>query len=337
VGSSDYTPIALAALALGAIAFWLIVVASGTHTYLGSIAANTGGGLIDVITGSNTTRALFTSGSEVAPLWERGLSIVSVAITLIALVIGAQAIWKGRRVRPWLLALLGLGLLYPLLLPLRFVASAAETANRSAEFLYLGVGAILAIAALALRPRWRVGPGAIEAAIAIFSLLLIAGGVAVSWQYSSRLPQDPASAAVPYELSTRAIAADRWAANNLGPDHRFASDLLNRLGLATYGAQRPLYAPDDGISAWQVMAARRVDPSVREAIEAGGVEYVMSEQKLHDGVPQDGYYFDRGEPRAGLYQKPISKAIIDKFDRTGGAARLYDNGEQQIYDVSGLP
>lgn len=337
-GSPDaYAPLGLAALAVAAIAVWLTTVASITGQYLGSIAASTGRGVFDVITGASAARGLFSASSaEVAPTWERALGIAAVGVTLLALAYAAVLIWRRRRRRPLMLALLPLALVYPLLLPLRFIGSAAETANRSTEFLFLGLGAVLASGAFELRARRRTAGRLGAGLVAALSALVVCGGVAVSWQYSERLPQDASRRSVPYELNARAIAADRWAAANLGPDRRFATDFLDQLGIATYGRGRPLYAPKDGVSAWQVMEPPSVDAAVRRAIRRGHVEYVLVERRLSDGVPASGFYFDKGEPGAGKHKRPIAPATLAKFERTPGASLLYDNGEQQIYAVGGL-
>jgi hypothetical protein len=333
----EYLPLGLAVLALVAIGVWLLAVAPITSQYLGSIASSTGEGLFNVLTGAGVTRKLFTSGAEVAPIWERVLSIASVALTLLAIVFAAILIWKRRRVTPLMLAPLLLALAYPLLLPLRFIASAAETANRSSEFLFLGVGAVLSAAAVALRARGASRIGRLSAGgVVCFSVIVLLGGLAVSWQYSERLPQDEATATVPYQLGATAISADQWAAASLGPGHRFASDFLDHLGLATYGRQRTLWAPVDRVSAWQIMAPASVDPAVRRAIRQGGIEYVLIERRLSDGIPAVGYYFDKGEPGAGDFTRPLEAGTLAKFDRVSGVSRLYDNDREQIYAVTAL-
>ena len=171
---------------------------------------------------------------------------------------------------------------------------------------------------------------------AALAALIVAGGVAVSWQYSERLPQASTLPGVPYELGPQALSADGWAAAYLGPGHRFATDFLDHLGLAAYALERPLYAPADHVSAWQVLAPEKVDPAVRAAIREGRVEYVMVERRLNEGIPTSGFYFDKGEPDARKRTIPISAATLAKFDHTPGASRVYDNGEQQIYEVTGL-
>src|SRR5262249_51381953 len=157
---------------------------------------------------------------------------------------------------PLMLALLAIAIVYPLLLPLRFIGSAAETANRSAEFLFLGLGAVLAVAGIALRMRRPTSP-VLGAVLATLAVIVVAGGVAVSWQYSERLPQDPSARDVPHETTGSALAAYEWSASALGRGRRFASDFVNHLGLAAYGLQRPLYAPEDHVSAWQIMLPPR--------------------------------------------------------------------------------
>ncbi len=329
--SVAFNPAPFAGLALLAIGIWLATVAPITSQYLGSIASNTGHGLFDVLTGASPTRSLFKAGATAPPTWERALSIFSVLLTLGAMAWGALVIWRARRLRPLMLAPLALALLYPLLLPLRFIGSAAETANRSTEFVFAGVGVVVAVALLQarLRPRLQVAPGARAGLAAALATVIVLGGVAVSWQYSERLPESRAAAAVPYELGAQAVAADHWADRTLGPGRRFASDFLDHLGLATYGRQRPLWAPTDGVSAWEIMAPMNVDALVRGAIRDGRVEYVLVDEALTRGVPASGFYFDKGEPLSGMYAQPLSAAGLLKFDHAYGVSRIYDNGRQQ--------
>jgi hypothetical protein len=174
------------------------------------------------------------------------------------------------------------------------------------------------------------------AALAALAVIVVAGGVAVSWQYSERLPQNPRALEVPHETTNSALAAYEWSASELGRGRRFASDFINHLGLAAYGLQRPLYAPDDHVSAWQIMLPPTVAEGVRNAIAAGRVEYVMVDRRLSQGIPASGFYFDKGEPGAGALTRPISATVLGKFDRVPGASRVYDNGVQQIYAVSAL-
>ncbi len=332
----EYSPHRLAALALVAIGIWLSAVATVTGQYLGSIASSTGEGLFNVITGASATRTLFTSGTQVAPAWERALSIGAVLITLLGLAFGAYVIWRRRREHALMFAPLVLALAYPLLLPLRFIGGAAETANRSTEFLFLGLAAVLATSAVTLRARETRHRWTATAGVAVLTGIVVLGGVAVSWQYSERLPEAAPVRGAPYELSAQAISADLWAAQNLGRGRRFASDFLNHLGLAAYGEERPLYAPLDGASAWQIMLARHVDAAVSAALSQGDVEYVLAERSLSDGVPASGFYYDKGEPEAGRQKRPIPPAVVGKFDHTVGASRVYDNGKEQIYSVGAL-
>jgi hypothetical protein len=332
----EYAPVGLALVAMGAVGAWLAFVAPITGQYLGSIASSTGRGLFDVVTGASSTRALFTSGAQVAPAWERVLSVGSVGLTLLVLAIAAVAIWRRRRDNPLMLAPLLLAVGYPLLLPLRFIGSAAETANRSTEFLFLGLGAVLALVGIGLRPGRGERAALYRGGAAIACALVVLGGVAVSWQYSERLPQDASAARPPYELTAQAIDADRWAATRLGSGHRFVSDFLDRLGLATYGQQRTLFAPVDGPSAWEVLEPPRINAHVRDAIRRGRIEFVMVDRRLSSGIPTSGWYFDRGEPEAGRFKAPIAAGTLGKFDGSPRVSRLYDNGEQQIYDVAAL-
>jgi hypothetical protein len=84
------------------------------------------------------------------------------------------------------------------------------------------------------------------------------------------------------------------------------------------------------------MLPPRVSGEVRDAIAAGHVEFVMVDRRLSQGIPASGFYFDKGEPGAGAFTRPISAAVLGKFDGVSGASRVYDNGVQQIYAVRAL-
>jgi hypothetical protein len=335
---SDYWPLGMAGLAAAAIGAWLAAFAPITGQYLGSIASSTSSGLFNVITGASAARKLFTSGAQVAPTWERMLGIGAVGLTLLGLGVAAWLVWRRRRATPMLLVPLALALLYPMLLPLRFIGSAAETANRSTEFLYLGVGTMLAVAVVELCSRGPTRRRLVAmVAGALLSAAVVLGGVAVSWQYSERLPQERQARTIPYELGAQALAADQWAREDLGGGRRFASDFLDHLGLATYGAQRPLWAPVDHVSAYELMAPRSFTADARRVVAAGRIEYALVDDRLVYGVPASGFYFDKGEPGTkALVRRPLSPRSLQKFARARGVSRVYDNGRQQIYAVGGL-
>jgi hypothetical protein len=334
---SEYSPWRLALLAVLAIGVWLAGFAPVTGQYLGSIAASTGGGLFNVITGASATRKLFAGGGVVAPAWERLLGLAAVGVTLLGLAAAAWLLWRRRRTSPLMLAPLLLALCYPALLPLRFIGSAAETSNRSTEFLYLGVGSLLSVAAFELRARAVGHTRRIGAALAcVLSVIVFLGGVTVSWQYAERLPQDRAKAAVPYELGPGARSADEWAEQTLGPGRRFASDFLDHLGLATYGRQRTLWAPVDHVSAWELMAPTSIEHLARRAVALGRIEYALVEDRLVDGLPTSGFYFDKGEPGSVERKLPLDPRSLTKFAHARGVSRVYDNGEQQIYAVGAI-
>ncbi|HEY1833048.1 MAG TPA: hypothetical protein VGG08_01320 [Solirubrobacteraceae bacterium] len=333
----EYSPLRLTLLAVCAIGVWLVGFAPVTGQYLGSIAASTGGGLFNVITGASATRKLFSGGGVVAPAWERLLGLAAVGLTLLGLAVATWLLWRRRRSQPLMLAPLLLALCYPALLPLRFIGSAAETSNRSTEFLYLGVGSLLSVAVFELRGRFAGRARAFGATVVCaLSVVVFLGGVTVAWQYAERLPQDRAAAAIPYEIGASARSADEWTEHELGPGHRFASDFLDHLGLATYGRQRTLWAPVDHVSAWELMAPTRVEHLVRRAVALGRIEYALVEDRLVDGVPASGFYFDKGEPGSIGRTLPLDPRALDKFAHAPGVSRVYDNGEQQIYAVGAL-
>lgn len=326
-------PIAQSFMAVIAVSAWDTFVPL-TGQYLGGVFSVAGQGTLDVVTGHGGTRRLFATGASVTPMWERYLGLVSVALLLLALPIGLRTSWR-RYIRvPLGLIAMGLALAYPVLLPLRFVNAAQETANRTSEYVYVGLGLVVATAAVAFDSVRRQAPRRI--AIAVLVILIFGGGVTVSWQYSQRLSPPAREAGAPDALDHEATTAATWTLGALGPGRRFATDLVDRLALATYGRQRPLWAPSDGASSWQILLPPRVDRQVRAAVSRGHVEFVLVQRRLSTGIPSGGDYFDKNEPLSAGRRDPLSPAVLAKFDGVRGVDRLFDSGDIQIYRVAAL-
>ncbi len=87
-------------------------------------------------------RQLFESSATgvSSPLWERLVAFGAVGLILLVLPFGFWRIWKKYRDNPLVLTLAAAALLYPVSLAFRLTRAGWEAANRSSEFLFLGVG-----------------------------------------------------------------------------------------------------------------------------------------------------------------------------------------------------
>ena len=323
-------PVALLVLTVTLTVVWLVTAAPGTFSYVGGIFSAAGSGIVHVLTGQGGTRQLFVSGASAPPVWERIVSYASVAALLLALLITLRPAIRTLRAVP--LATVGvlLAVSYPFLLPLRFVGAAQETANRSVEWAFLGLGLVIAMGAIAWmgvehRRRTVLMTG--------FLLLVFIGGVTVSWQYSEQLPPSKMYSGVPNDVDSQAASAATWTAAVLGVNRRFASDQIDDLALATYGYQRILWRGVDGVSAWQIFLPNTLTPAVVDAVRRGHVQYLLVQSRLTRGIPSSGIYFNKGEPDSGKRRAPLSPASLTKFDYADGVSRLLDTGDIRVYDV----
>jgi hypothetical protein len=67
-------------------------------------------------------------------------------------------------------------------------------------------------------------------------------------------------------------------------------------------------------------------------IRALRVQYVIADYRMTTQLPAEGSYFDR-DPLAGLYGRPLPRAVLSKFDAAPGVTRSFDDGKIVVYDV----
>ena len=253
------------------------------------------------------------------------------AVLLVALAWAIRPALRRYRTVPLGAVLLLLAVLYPLVLPLRLVSAAQETSNRSSEYVFAGLGLVISTAVvLVLARRARRRATLLAAAL---TMLVIVGGVAVSWQYSEQLPVRASYRGVPNTVDFEAASAADWTRAALGTGNRFASDELDTLALATYGQQRTLWSDTDGASAWQIFLPATVTDQVVSAVRRSRVRYVLVQRRLSRGIPSGGVYYDKGEPGSANRRTPLPLSTLQKFDFATGVNRVFDNGDIQVYDV----
>lgn len=326
-----YAPVGLAIFAVAAAVLWAIFEARLTGRYLRAIFSQAGAGVATAAGGGGGTRKLFAAGTMVPPRWEQLLSLAAVAILLLALMMAFRTAARRYRSVPLGLIALGLAAAYPISLPLRLVSAAQETANRSSEYVFAGLGVVIGTTLVAFLAR-RGGRWLSLTAAGLATVVFI-GGVTVSWQYSEQLPPNVESRGVPNTVDFEAARAAEWSLEALGRGNRFATDQIDKLALDTYGRQRTLTTLRDGVSSWQILLPPDVSSAVVDAIHRGKVSYVLVQRLLSRGIPSGGVYFDKGEPGAADRTRAISAATLGKFDRAEGVNRIFDSGDIQIYDV----
>jgi hypothetical protein len=286
-----------------------------------------------VASGRSPPRGLYVAnGGLAAPVWERVTGFAAVLVLLAALA-AALRLLRGR-LTPLVSVLLLVALVYPISLPLRLVPDGQEIANRTSEFVFIGLALTTATAVLALdgRPFRAARPLAVAAVVVVFL-----GGVTASWAFYIRTPPPETPRGVPLVVGQEHITVAVWARDNLGPDQRFVSDLLSRLALGSYGEEHTVTAASDRVRIWSIFFPVRFDAGVLRDLRRAGVSYLVVDRRLSRGVPANtGIYFDSGERPGTGRPAPIPPASLGKFDGVPGISRVYDSGNIQVYDVRAL-
>jgi hypothetical protein len=329
-GGRAETAWGLAVFALAACAVWLVYVAPATDHYLTTIFQQTYEGVRDAITGHGETRQLFESDEgRQAALWERAIGLGSVVLIALALPFGLRRVWQRRRSAPLVIVLGVLAVAYLATLPLRLVPSAWETANRAADFLFVGVSLTVALACVGLwrsgraRWAWRVG-------LPIFVAVTVVGGVVAGWPPTVRLSQPYRALIGDREVEPQGVSLARWAGATIGPDRRFVAAESDARLLLAHG-QLPRLGKNDSATGG-LLDDPELTPAQVESIRENQLSFVVVDRREVADDNMAGYFFSpKGAPLLGL-DGPIPDELWSKFERPG-VDRIFDSGDIVVYDV----
>lgn len=328
---TEAPPIAAAAFGAAAAGAWLLLAAPQTIGYLVVILR---GGLLQIlqiIEGRIGVRPLFTDRSGlVAPAAERAVGFLGTLLTLAALPAGLWTILRRGRARPLTLTLGLVALAYPASLVLRLTTAGAEAANRLNAFTFVGVAFVIASWGASIGVR-RIA-AAPRVLLAGASVIVFAGGVIAAFPPWQRLPYPYRAAADTRSFtSTEGVDAAQWTQDHLGPHRAFVADRTNRQLLGTYGYQDMAVEPPSGDI---LLSTQSVMP--RQLIAQLHIDYVLVDRRLSTAVPLvDGYVWI-GENGGVPWTAPLDPAALAKFDTWSDASRVFDSGDIQIYDVTGI-
>lgn len=327
----------VALLAVGLTVGWTLLVASATIDYLAPVLSATLAETLRLLTGELDPRELFVSrGGAIAPLWERLVGSASAAVVLLLLPLGLLIAWARHRTNPLVVALALVACAYPLTLLARFTSVGAEAASRTPEFLFIGIGLVIALGLARFSYRGRLGATQLATAGVLVALLAV-GGVLTGMPPWARLPGPYLVSADSRSIEPEGLAAAGWAQAVLGPDNHFVADRVNRILLSTYGDQQLITTYETGLAFRRLYLTRQIEAVHREIVRDGQIQYLVADRRLTTALPVVGHYFDRGEESVvGRRITPLDPELLDKFDRLPEVSRVFDSGNIQIYDISGL-
>ncbi len=330
-------PTGMAVLLIALIAGWTLLVATATIGYLAPALTSTLSEVLRLALGEYEPRELFVSrAGDVAPLWERLLGSASAALTIVLIVPGLLVVWRRHRSNVTVMTLALVACAFPLTLVARFTSFGSEVAGRTPEFLYLGVGMVVALALARLSFQGRHGVAQMAVAMPVLVVLVI-GGVLVGLPPWARLPGPYLVSADGRSIESEGIAAAEWTEETLGPGNVMIADRVNRVLMSVYGRQTLVTPYETRVPVRNLYISLEVGPTQEQIVRAAEIEYLVADQRLTTGSPVVGHYFDRGETQQLGEPEPLDPAFLEKFDNEPDISRIFDSGNVRIYDVSALP
>jgi hypothetical protein len=316
---------------------YVLLIGKPVVEYVSSFLAGAFTELGRVLTGSSGARRLFVDyGGQPTPLWERIISLSSVAIIISTLPFGLLCLWQRYRSNA-LACMFGIvSLFYPLSLAFRFTNTGGEITDRTTAFLFIPLSCVLAIFITQFWPtRWLTWKQTtlITAALTILFLGGVIVGSGPPW---ALLPGKYLVTADVRSIEPEGIQAAIWAGSYLGPNNRVATDRINQLLMGVYGEQRIITGLQDNIEVSPIFFSSSLGPNEIAILRSAKIRYLVVDLRLATGLPRLGYYFGPAETGAFHYIVPIDQGVLTKFNTIPQINRVFDGGDIIIYDVRGL-
>ena len=313
-------------------AIWLLFVANLTIKYLSPVLTGAIESIFMMIAEEEVSRELFTSTKAMsearAPVWEQFVAMGSVILIALGLPLGAYEIWKRHHNKVFAILLGAIALSYLPVQMLRLTKDGWETANRSSEFLFIGIGFVLA---LGISRFWlSYWPGSkSKILLAGLSVALLFGGLIAGWPPRARLARPYTIDAGEHLVRPQIVTVSEWMVNHLGPDNRVAASKADAKVLGTY-AQHPF--TDNG-PIKNVFLSEEFGRSERISLLRRDIQYVISDRKNVSWDHMIGYYFYSRLSSRTSDLRLIEPHIYEKFEGVEGVTRMLDSGDIIIYDV----
>jgi hypothetical protein len=320
----------IALVAAIATSLWIMYVATYTIKYLTPVFGRAARSIVRLAAQEESGRQLFKSASTgyVSPLWEQLAAMGAVVMIALGLPFGWWKLWRQYNSHIFVLLLGVVALAYLPMQGLRLTSAGWETANRSSEFLFIGVAFVLALGVdQVLRSSWIKREAVwIQGAIAV---TLFFGGFISGWSPQARMPRPYLVDTGSHIVEPQSIEVARWTLDYLGPNHRIATSKVGAKLFSAYGEQAPFTGKAYGIK--DMLQSAIVGPSELEIIRGAGIEYIASERRIISWDLMIGLFFfnQKSSPSYEL----VESETYQKFDGLDGVHRLLDSGDIVIYDV----
>lgn len=331
---------------------WITTIASTTVTYLGPSIARSLSQFVDFLSGQSAGRELFKSGDGTsAPILEQLLGFSAPPIITLGLMVGLPYLWKHYRHSPAILTLGIVSLAYPPSILLRLTPGGVGLSGRISEFLFLGVGFVLAFA---IAEPWLSDTQTLIQKIvsltrlSIFSRqfvkhlvlvsalsLLFVGGVVVGWHPTDRLPGKFQVSSHGRSVERQSLEMANWMRVHLGKNNRVSTNWSNGLVLGSYGGQFTVYGTKTVRTA-PIFFSHKFDDYETAIVVALDIEYLAVDYRMTTGLPVAGTYIEGSEPNWQNHTTPFNRDALEKFNAIAQIDRVFDSGDIVIFDLRAL-
>ena len=351
------------ALSILVVVAWTWFARAYVTRYIRESLASSVNSIYALLNGGASRKLFATPAGYKTPEWEVIVSFGSVLLILIILIpAGWYVVQRWRFIGTAGLVLTGMALIYPVIPFGHLTNASSEVADRSAAFVFAGVGYVVAVWWFRLlkdqrnlgwtlpnlgrlRPAFagRLRPafaGRLRPAFALvlgLTFCFVGGGIIgqADWSY---VPGIYMVSADNRSIDQLALAAGSWEAANIKLGSRVVADRDNGL-VAQSNAGLHLVTPAaDGVDEGSIsnLLLRYPAPSDIDTVCADRIQYLIADVRLSTSLPEVGIYVDLGEYLDGTRTAPPVASDLTKFDQVPGAERIYDNGAIRIYDLEGL-
>jgi len=329
-------PFALCGL-LFSLAWAFLVAGNPVWKYLSSYFTTAFGELEHILAGVDKARQLFTAQNVTpAPIWDRLLILGSVALATLGLPFGLLSLWKQHRHSVLAIALGIASLAYPITQVFRFTNYGSEITDRSATFLFLPIGYVLALFITHYLPTSRLNRRVIALITCSIAVMLLGGALLESGPAYSSLPGPYAVIADGRSVEPIGIQAAQWSLSHLGPDNRVATDRINQTLFGTFGEQRIVSEQEDNVDIASIFYSSHFDGQTIAKLRNARIRYLVVDLRLSTSLPLLGFYYESDEPGAFHLSGPISREALTKFSAIPQINQVFDDGFIVIYDVGVL-
>jgi hypothetical protein len=305
--------------------------------YLSSFLGNALNELGHVLTGTSGARHLFVNYTgQVTPIWERVITISSVALISLCLPFGLLCLWQRYRSNALAYTFGIVSFAYPLSQVFRFTNVGGELVDRAAAFLFIPIASVLAIFITQFWSTRRLSWKHTFLISCAASVVFLGGIILASGPSFALLPGPYLVTADNRSIEPEGIQAAMWARSYLGPNNRMATDRINQILMGTYGEQRLVTGLEDNVDVSAIFTSSSLDPDELSTLRSAKVHYLVVDLRLAKALPLEGYYFDEGESGSFQYTTPIDLEALTKFSTIPQINRVFDSGDIVIYDVGGL-